>query len=252
MKNIFLFGVLLMAIGCNTKNKSQINAGPGSAVYQTETLVIKKLSDQVFQHITYLNTESFGRVPCNGMVIVNENEAIVFDTPTDDTGAAALLDYLAAQHTKVKAVVATHFHNDCVGGLKEFHARGIPSYANAFTIQLLSEKAEEVVPQNGFDTELELHVGKHPVITTFLGSGHTRDNVVAYFPEEQTLFGGCLVKEINAGKGYLGDADTVAWAATIQKVKLKYPALQLVIPGHGQPGGMELLDYTAQLFSIKN
>ncbi|MBX2917462.1 MAG: subclass B1 metallo-beta-lactamase [Cyclobacteriaceae bacterium] len=247
-----LFGILLLVAACSTKNKSTLTAVPDDIVYKTDTLVIKKLSDKVYQHISFLNTESFGRVECNGMIVINGNEAIVFDTPTDDAGTTALLNYLATQNKAVKAVVATHFHNDCVGGLQEFHARGIPSYANSLTIQLIKEKAEGNIPQNGFDQELELEVGQQPVITTFIGNGHTRDNVVAYFPEQQALFGGCLVKEVGASKGYLGDADTLMWSGTIAKLKAKYPHLKVVIPGHGNPGGAELLDYTEKLFSIRN
>jgi len=249
MKQVLLIGILIVAVSCSKKEKSETRTEQSeSIVYKTEILVIKKLSDQVYQHISFLNTESFGRVPCNGMVVVNEDEAIVFDTPTDDSGAAELLDYLSTKNKKVKAVVATHFHNDCVGGLKEFHSRNVPSYANNLTIQLIKEKAQGEVPRNGFENELELRLGQKPVITTFVGKGHTLDNVVAYFPDAQTLFGGCLVKEMNAGKGYLGDADTVAWSETMLKVKMKYPVLKIVIPGHGEPGGVELLDYTEQLF----
>jgi metallo-beta-lactamase class B len=57
---------------------------------------------------------------------------------------------------------------------------------------------------------------------------------------------------VGASKGYLGDADTLMWSVTIAKLKAKYPQLKVVIPGHGKPGGVELLDYTEQLFSIKN
>lgn len=62
------------------------------------------------------------------------------------------------------------------------------------------------------------------------------------------MFGGCLIKEINASKGYLGDANVQAWAATVKKVKKAYPNVKTVIPGHGEIGGKELLDYTITLF----
>ncbi|MBX2895651.1 MAG: subclass B1 metallo-beta-lactamase [Cyclobacteriaceae bacterium] len=254
MKQILLIGLMCMlAMRCGKSDKSEtVSTTFDGTIFETENLIIKKVTDHVYQHISFLNTESFGRVECNGMIVTNGNEAIVFDTPTDDLGSVELLDYLAKQNAKVTAIIATHFHADCVGGLQEFHTRGIPSYANNLTIQLIKEKAEGIAPQNGFDQELELHVGGKPVTTTFYGSGHTRDNVVAYFPDEQTLFGGCLVKEIKASKGYLGDADTVAWSDTMLKIRMKYPDLKIVIPGHGKPGGAELLDYTAQLFQVKN
>ncbi len=51
--------------------------------------------------------------------------------------------------------------------------------------------------------------------------------------------------------GYLGDANTDQWAATVQQIKLKYPNAEIVIPGHGKPGGTELLEYTIKLFEEK-
>jgi metallo-beta-lactamase class B len=250
MRQVWIVSLFIVASGCNkTYNSTDVTTTKAdSIVYQTETLVIKKLSDQVYQHISFLNTESFGRVECNGMVVTNGNEVVVFDTPTDDKGSAELIDFFTKQNSKVTGVVATHFHADCVGGLNEFHIREIPSYANNLTIQLIKENAEGIAPQHGFDNELELRVGEKKVITSFVGKGHTWDNVVAYFPDEKTLFGGCLLKEVGAGKGFLGDADTLAWSGTMLNLKTKYSDIKLVIPGHGKPGGAELLDYTEKLF----
>lgn len=253
----FALVFLILINACNkpvqrneTTHNSQLQ---DSTVYETETLIVKKLTDHVYQHITFLNTQSFGRVPCNGMIVINGNEAVVFDTPADDSGSSELLNFISNKlNAKVTALVATHFHADCVGGLKEFHARNISSYANNLTIRFLNEKSNGVIPQRGFDGELELNVGDKKVVAGFLGEGHTRDNVVGYFPDEQVLFGGCLVKEVGAGKGNLEDADTLAWSGTMVNLKTKYQDLKIVIPGHGKSGGAELLDYTEKLFRVEN
>lgn len=253
MKQVWVVSLFIVAFGCTPKdNSTAVITKADNVVYETETLIIKRLSDQVYQHISFLNTESFGRVECNGMVVTNGNELLVFDTPTDDNGSAELIKFFINQNLKVIGVVATHFHADCVGGLNEFHTLGIPSYANNLTIQMINEKAEGIAPQQGFDSELKLRVGEKKVITSFVGKGHTMDNVVAYFPDEETLFGGCLLKEVGASKGFLGDADTLVWSSTMVNLKAKYPNLKVVIPGHGKTGGAELLDYTEQLFRLKN
>lgn len=31
------------------------------------------------------------------------------------------------------------------------------------------------------------------------------------------MFGGCLIKELDAGKGYLGDANVADWSSTVEK-----------------------------------
>lgn len=216
--------------------------------YQSENLIINKLSDHVYQHVSYLNTESFGRVACNGMIVVNGGEAVVFDTPATNETSEELIGYLTGKlHTKIKGVVATHFHADCVGGLDAFHQKGVPSYAENRTIAFLKGN-ESSQPQNGFDNTLTLKVGNKKVYATYLGEGHTRDNVVAYFPYDKALFGGCLIKEVGAGKGNLEDANVKAWSETVRNVKARYPQAKIVVPGHGKVGGVELLDFTVKLF----
>lgn len=216
---------------------------------ESELLQIKPLSENVFVHISYLETNDFGKVACNGMIFFDKKEAIVFDTPVDDEASKKLINWIEKeQKKKIKAVVVTHFHNDCLGGLQEFHDSNIKSYANQKTIQLVKQNQETVFPQNGFKDQMELQIGQQDVLVKFFGEGHTKDNVIAYIPSEKAMFGGCLLKTLNAGKGYLGDANVAEWSNTVQKIKAEIPNLDIVVPGHGKSGGSELLDYTIQLF----
>ena len=52
-------------------------------IYQSEDLVITKLAPNVYQHTSYFKSETWGKVPSNGMVVINNNEAVVVDTPVD-------------------------------------------------------------------------------------------------------------------------------------------------------------------------
>ena len=217
--------------------------------YKSDNLEIIRLSDHVFQHISYLNTQDFGKVSCNGMIVVDDHQALVFDTPAEDQVALELVNWIKTNlSSKVKAVVATHFHADCLGGLNTFHAAGIPSYAQVLTLKYAKQR-NFPVPQHGFKASQVLSVGGLSVQVGYFGAGHTRDNVVAYVPSEKIMFGGCLIKEFGAGKGNLEDADESAWPRTVQKVKARYPGVKLIIPGHGKVGGAELLVYTGSLFA---
>jgi metallo-beta-lactamase class B len=151
---------------------------------------------------------------------------------------------------KVNGVVATHFNADCVGGIAAFHKNNIPSYASNKTLELLKAKGS-TLPRNGFVDSLELNVGDQKVYAQFVGEGHTKDNVIGYFPNDKVMFGGCLIKEVGAGKGNLEDTNVAAWPETVKSVKAKYPQAFLVIPGHGKAGGHELFDYTVKLFEGK-
>ena len=219
---------------------------------QAQKVLLKQLSENTFIHTSYLQTDDYGHVPCNGLVVRNGQQALIFDTPTDDQSAKELIRLVQdSLLCKIMTVVPTHFHSDCLGGLKAFHEAGIPSIANELTLELAKNSGVEI-PKNGFRDSLILEIGRGKVVIKFLGQGHTRDNVVGYFPSEDVLFGGCLVKELDASKGYLGDANVDEWSATVEKVKKEFPRVKRVVPGHGEAGDSSLLDYTQKLFTKQN
>lgn len=221
-------------------------------VYKSNQLIITKLANHSYVHTSFLYTNSFGKVPCNGMLVINKNEAVVFDTPANDTSTTELINWIEKQaKSNIKAVIPTHYHEDCLGGLKAFHQLNIPSYASKTTMALAREQ-KYTIPKNAFADQLDLTVGGEKIHIRFFGEGHTKDNVVAYFPADQILFGGCLIKELDANKGWLGDANEKAWSGTVEQIKTTYPSLKIVIPGHGEPGNQLLLDYTIRLFKTKD
>ena len=227
-----------MVLSCNHESKIEN--------YSSETLKIERINDNIYKHVSYVDTEDYGKVACNGMLFIDHNKAIIYDTPVNDSVSNELIQLVSKNHD-ITAIVVTHFHSDCLGGLDEFHRQGITSYSSTKTIELAA-KNNYSIPQNGFDEILELKIGNQIAKTQFFGEGHTPDNVVGYIPSENALFGGCLIKSINASKGNLEDANTSHWTQTVENIKTKYPNLEIVIPGHGKAGGKSLLDYTSNLF----
>ena len=223
--------------------------GQAEFVYQSEQLQIERLTQHTFRHVSYYNSNEYGRVACNGMIIANNKEAVIFDTPVEESASLELMQWIEDSiDCQVKAIVPTHFHFDCLGTLGVFHDYGIPSYANHHTIELARRTRQPFIPEFGFHHRLSLAIDTDSVLVEFAGEGHTLDNVVAYFPRDQVLFGGCLIKSIGAGEGNLEDANLDAWPATMKTLLVRYPEVAVVIPGHGKPGGQELLNYTIDLF----
>lgn len=217
-------------------------------VYKSKDLIVLQIAENSFKHTSFLQTNDFGNVPCNGLMVRNNNEVVVFDTPTTDKSAEELINWIEETlHCKINAVVPTHFHDDCLGGLKAFHENDIQSYAYFKTVELATAN-NMVVPKNSFRDSLILKVGNESSSAVFFGEGHTKDNVVGYFPVDDVLFGGCLIKELGASKGFLGDATLAEWSNTVERIKKQYPNLKIVVPGHGQHGDKKLLDYTIKLF----
>lgn len=171
-----------------------------AVVYQSDSLIIEELTQGVYVHISYIDLPS-GPFPCNGMIVVDGEQAFIFDTPVTNDVSIELLNWIQKDLKKeTMGLVAHHFHEDCVGGLEEFKKRGIPSYVNLATYELLQEK-EAVLPTDSFEDSIQLKVGQLSFTVRFMGQGHSKDNVVSYFPTKNLLFGGCLVKEVNARKG---------------------------------------------------
>lgn len=233
----------LALLGCGT-GKSVVT----DRNYSSGSLEVHRISDHAYVHTSYMDVEGFGRVSCNGAVFFDRKEAIVLDTPGDDSVSEELIRWVEdSLHCKVKAVIPTHFHKDCLGGLEAFHRHDIPSYAGNATIAL-AESNGSPVPQNGFDLSKTFRAGSKEIILEYPGEGHTKDNITGYLPDDGVLFGGCLIKASGANKGNLEDANVPAWPETIRKIKAENPGLKIVVPGHGNTGGSELLDYTIELF----
>lgn len=248
MKANVLWLIVLVSFSCKAQKTLQFKA---KEVYKSDNLVITQVAENSFEHTSFLQTNDFGNVPCNGLIVRNNNEVIIFDTPTNDKSSEELINFVTETlHCKINAIIPTHFHNDCLGGLKVFEEKNIPSYAYFRTVELAKEN-NYAVPQNSFSEPLKLKVGNEHVLVKFFGQGHTRDNVVGYFPAEDVMFGGCLIKEMGAGKGYLGDSNVADWSGTVEKVKKEYPNVKIVVPGHGDYGDSKLLDYTITLFKDK-
>lgn len=240
--NRFIFFLLLSSGLLLAENK---------VLYSSDQLEIIQLTEHSFIHISYLNSEDWGKVPCNGLVFISEGEAVVFDTPVDDSSSAELIKWIENEkNANVKAVVVNHFHWDCLGGLNTFHKNNVKSYSNTLTINFAEKDTvnNPVLPQNGFTDKLVLKIGDEEVINVYSGGGHTEDNIASYIPSEKILFGGCLVKAIGAGKGNLEDANVKKWSDTITRIKEQFPDIKYVVPGHGKYGDTELLNYTIKMF----
>lgn len=217
-------------------------------VYSSDDLVIHQVSESVYRHETFLETEQYGKVSCNGMLVISEGKSAVFDTPSDDEASLELIKWLQdSMNTTIEAVIINHHHIDCLGGLNAFHELGISSFSSAITARLATN-GEYEIPRNTFERKKVLKIGASKIHNFYPGSAHAHGNIVSYVEGEKVLFGGCMVKSLKAGKGNLNDANTAAWSATIRNIQTEFQDIQIVIPGHGQPGNTDLLDYTIEMF----
>jgi len=216
-----------------------------------KNIKINKLSNNVYQHISSKRIKPWGLVEASGLVVIDGTEAHMIDTPWTTQGTKELIRWIEAKGLTLKNTVVTHFHEDASGDLALLNDLKIKTYATSLTNKLLKSNQKETASDEILSDTFELLDG---VVSVFYpGSGHTEDNIVVWLPKEKILFGGCFVKSLHTKHlGNTEDAVISEWSNSIQKVINRYPDIKLVVPGHGDVGGISLLTHTQKLASSAN
>ena len=207
---------------------------------------LRKIRDGVWVHVA---TQAFGGAvhPSNGLVVRDGDGLLLVDPAWGGRNTAALLKAIEAEiGLPVRRAISTHFHDDRVGGVDTLKAAGISTFGTPLTRRLAKAEGNEV-PTRALDGLAKpgdaIRIG--PVEVFYPGAGHAPDNLVVYVPAARVLFGGCAVHEAaRRTAGNVSHADLEAWPASIRRVQLRYPEATIVVPGHGVPGGRELLEHT--------
>jgi glyoxylase-like metal-dependent hydrolase (beta-lactamase superfamily II) len=214
---------------------------------QTGRLEISHLTGDFYVFTTY-GTYRGQPVPANGLYLVTPGGAVMIDSPWDTTQFAPLLDSIRVRHGKeVVLCLATHSHADRTAGFDFLRERGVKTFTSEQTYQL-SRAGGYKLAEFRFQKDTTFTVGGRSFTAFYPGEGHTRDNIVVWFPEARVLYGGCLVKSTEATDlGNVAEANVAAWPATMQNLRRKFPRPRYVIPGHQNWASTESLRHTVKL-----
>jgi metallo-beta-lactamase class B len=195
-------------------------------------LEIKELQKNFYVYTTF-NTYQDKKFPANGLYVVTSAGVIIIDTPWDTTQFSVLLDTIASRHV-LRAVmcISTHFHEDRTGGLNYFNSAGLATYSTIATDVIIAERG---FPRANhlMSRDTVFMVGDIQMEVFYPGPGHTLDNIVVWFPGERILYGGCLIKSTDDSTlGNTKDGNLQEYAASVQRVKKRFPQPKWVIPGH--------------------
>jgi metallo-beta-lactamase class B len=230
-------------------------------------LSIRELAPDVFLAVQRSPNQSSANVL---VVRMRDGSVVICSSPYDTEATRALVRHVRARFAPSRIIaINTHFHADGTAGNQAYTAEGVATYASDHTVALQTERAfaglegmagyvaaedpalaarilatrvvtaQQVFPES---EGLVLTFADEPVRVIFVGGGHSPDNVVVSFPARGVLFGGCMVRA-SPGLGNTGDADLAHWASSAEAAARLAP--RIVVPGHGDPGGPELLTATA-------
>jgi cyclase len=203
---------------------------------------------------------------CNNIIIEMKDYLIVVDANFPSGARLAMEAAKKVSDKPVKYVFDTHHHGD--------HAYGNPVWTQAgattLAYQGVAEEMKRYEPKRWLDTakerkdvaELNLPTAEPPKQTFdkspfvlkddtrevrfyFFGWAHTRGDGFVYLPKEQVLCTGDAVA--NGPYNFVGDGYIANWPKVVraaEKLNVTH-----VLPGHGAPGGKEVMEGQAQFMT---
>ena len=261
---ILLVGLLWISRICLSQSVTVLNP----------ELRISRLNDMV-----WVVTHNFPWESNSLIVKASDNEVVLIDTPYTNETTELVLEFINKEiNPKEITAILTGFHIDNLGGIGCLLQHRIPVFGSDRTCTLIDErsaatqkqlldwlqkpeqenyrkayaemkfsKPDHVVP---IEKGVFLKKGKLSFDVYFPGESHSPDNLTVYIKELNLLFGSCMIKSLESQNlGFTGDANMTEWPVSVKKVQEKYKTTELVIPHHGNWGGVALLQHTLDLFT---
>lgn len=219
-------------------------------------LQVEQLAPGLWLHRTEQKLSSGMVFTSNGLLLQTTEGIWMLDTawgyyPTQD-----LLRWIKVvlKQPVIKAI-ATHGHDDRVGGAAALAEFNIPLQVTAKTAAIVQQHAKTDDLLLPVQAVIDLKQGEKyqdgPVEWFYPGPGHTSDNIVLWLPQYKLLMGGCAVKAPKyPGLGNIADANVPEWPHSLKRIKEAYPDINIVVPGHGDVADATLLNYSLGLMPV--
>lgn len=214
------------------------------------TVELDSLAPGVWIHTSYYTYPNGSRFSSNGLVVRDGDGLTLIDTAWGERVTVTLLDRIEREiRLPVRQAIVTHAHGDRTAGADFLRDCGIPILAHPRTIELALEVG--LSPPSDSLSGLEkpgsaVRIGGVEVF--YPGPGHAPENLMVWVPSAKVLFGGCAVRPGDATTlGNTAHASRSDWPAAIERVLARYRSAEIVVPGHGAIGNLDLLRHTLSL-----
>lgn len=211
---------------------------------------IEKIYNGVWVHTSFYTYPNGVKFPSNGLIVKEGKSLTLIDTAWGELQTVELLDAIE-QHIQlpVTKALVTHAHSDRASGVDVLESNGVQVFSHPLTKKLTIEQGAPV-PNNVIDELREagssVKFGSFDVL--FPGAGHAIDNLIVWLPKKHILFGGCAVRSLESkSAGNTAHGDIHSWLEITKELISKYKDAVVVVPGHGDAGGFELLGHTQNL-----
>ncbi len=253
MKAKFIYAVLFaFSVGLFATRSAAQDLGPH----------FKKIKDGIFVYAEKLNDP-------NCTIIQTQDGVVLIDSgnnPTDSLAVMKAIKQLTPQ--PVRYVINTEPHSDHTTGHFVFsppalivaHEGATDSMKKAFNPKrnekLMAQSAEMrdafkdfrlITPHIEYRNKLILNVGERNFELYYLKNVHSEADTAIWLPKERVLFtaASVSVKRFNNLREFVSIPDTLN---AIKVMKALQP--EVVIPGHGAPGTVKILDDMEKYYNL--
>jgi len=221
------------------------------SVAVTPDLSLHRLGRELWLHESWSRVAG-SRRSRNGLVVVGNDAVILVDVPREAEATTALADWIEGElGLPIRLAVITHATGEPTGGTAVLAAREIASIGCDETV-LRQASEGGPLPSRSFAKEELLTLDDETIELFFPGPANRPDGVVVYLRRAKLLFCGDLVRPLEADTlGSTRDADLSSWPTALRFVRGRFSFAERVVPGHGDPGGPELIEHTLALIGSR-
>ncbi len=172
----------------------------------------------------------------------NKDALAAIDTQFPNTAPIFLKDLPGRAGRTLDVVVNTHHHGDHTGGNAVFHpaTKSIVAHANVPGLMRARAEADKkaldpaMLPDATFPDTWRLALGDETVSARYLGTGHTKGDIVVLFEQANVVhLGDLLFNRIYPVIDRPGGASVRHWIVVLEQVVRDYPADAIYVSGHG-------------------
>lgn len=221
---VFLLSIIIIITG-GCKSKMTVNSDS-----EKLEIIQKEKWTEVGKDI-FVFSSAYYRT--NMTLIVSEKEALLIDTGMYDTECQNVMEFIKERDIKIKTIIITHDHDDHVANLEKF-------------------KTEDVVvitPDNAKENQF-VSIGDKNLKIMFT-EGHYKPNshISIEIENQSILIAGDIIDNDYVASAVAPGGDIRKLIETLNMFQEKN--YQIVIPGHGDVGGSELIVKHLEYFNNK-
>jgi len=183
----------------------------------------------------------------NSGILASDSLIIVIDTKMDKAADDFYKTVKEIAGNKPILVVNTHIHPDHTAGNKNYKGQTILAGGNYTAEQWKKENGEESMPTKWLKDKMDIPMGDDTVTILNLSKTiHSESDVVVYLHRRKMLFAGDVILNKQAPV-LMGKANPEGYLEAMAGLPKEFD-IQKIVPGHGEIGGIEILNAFKQYF----